>query len=121
MRGWRRNRERRRQTWRAWWEGHKDVHRARVAAAKARRLFQLKLDLLNLSGWRCVYCRRLLTMETLTVDHIVPKARGGNGDRANLAPACVRLQSEEAGPHAGRVGPGRFGGPAGGVTDDVPF
>ena len=114
------HREQRRQTWRAWWEKHKDVHRARVVKAKMRRLFKLRLDLLNSCGWRCVYCRCLLTMETLTVDHIKPKAQGGNGDRANLAPACFDCNRAKQDRTPAEWDLERFGGPDTPV-DGVPF
>lgn len=37
---------------------------------------------------RCVYCAKILVYETLTVDRIVPGARGGTYRRDNIQPAC---------------------------------
>lgn len=42
---------------------------------------------------RCYRCGRLLTIETLTVDRIIPFCRGGTYRRNNIRPACSRCQS----------------------------
>lgn len=36
----------------------------------------------------CVWCRRPLTFATMTLEHLVPKSRGGTDRLDNLAPAC---------------------------------
>lgn len=36
----------------------------------------------------CAYCKTPLTLETSTVDHRVPRTRGGSGERENLTIAC---------------------------------
>jgi 5-methylcytosine-specific restriction protein A len=36
----------------------------------------------------CHYCRRPTARTELTMDHIVPLARGGRSSRGNLVPAC---------------------------------
>ena len=38
------------------------------------------------SGSRCHYCGTLAT----TVDHVIPKSRGGTDALSNLVPACAR-------------------------------
>jgi 5-methylcytosine-specific restriction endonuclease McrA len=49
--------------------------------------------------WRvtphCAYCNVRLTRETLTRDHVVPRARGGGGGD-NLVPACVPCNRAKA-------------------------
>lgn len=54
------------------------------------------------SAWRCVYCLRPLA-ETAehpddrpTVDHVVPRARGGTNRRRNLALACRSCNGRKA-------------------------
>ncbi len=37
---------------------------------------------------RCHYCGRETTPEQLTMDHIVPVARGGMSRRGNVVPCC---------------------------------
>ena len=39
-------------------------------------------------GYRCQYCRIKLPMTQLTVDHIVPRSRGGRSSWTNLVAAC---------------------------------
>jgi 5-methylcytosine-specific restriction endonuclease McrA len=39
-------------------------------------------------GWLCSYCGASLTRFTATMDHIIPLARGGAHDIANIALAC---------------------------------
>ena len=36
----------------------------------------------------CYYCGRMTQRAELTMDHIVPLARGGRSTRGNVAPAC---------------------------------
>ena len=40
-------------------------------------------------GWKCAYCDRQLNSGTATIDHIVPKHKGGHSTRANLACSCA--------------------------------
>jgi len=37
---------------------------------------------------QCVYCGEPLTLETLTMDHVIPLSRGGTNFERNKAPAC---------------------------------
>lgn len=39
-------------------------------------------------GWCCVYCRRGLTPQSLTIDHMIPISRKGTNWASNLVPAC---------------------------------
>lgn len=43
---------------------------------------------------RCYRCGELLTVDTVTVDRIVPGCRGGTYRRTNIRPACSRCNSE---------------------------
>ena len=115
------HRARRRLQWREYWNRNKAKITARQVACAKRRLLRLRLDLLDQTGGRCAYCRCVLTVETVTVDHIKPKAQRGNGDRANLAPACFDCNRAKQDRTPEEWDPERFGGPAGGITDDVPF
>ena len=47
----------------------------------------------DLYGWRCFYCRRELSIGTLTMDHRIPLSRGGSHWPANLVPACKGCNS----------------------------
>lgn len=52
-------------------------------------------------GWRkacrCYRCGELLTVDTVTVDRIVPGCRGGRYVRNNIRPACATCNSETGG------------------------
>lgn len=37
---------------------------------------------------RCVYCAELLSRNAMTLDHVLPRARGGRNARSNLVAAC---------------------------------
>lgn len=37
---------------------------------------------------RCKYCRGALSKETMTLDHVVPRAKGGRLTLSNLVLAC---------------------------------
>lgn len=49
---------------------------------------------------RCYRCGDLLTVDTVTVDRIVPGCKGGTYRRNNIRPACGRCNSETGGPLA---------------------
>ena len=38
---------------------------------------------------RCAYCGRSISMSTMSVDHLVPKCKGGTGAFDNLLPSCL--------------------------------
>lgn len=40
-------------------------------------------------GFRCVYCARRFPGEELTLDHVEPLMRGGDGSAGNLVTACA--------------------------------
>lgn len=46
---------------------------------------------------RCYRCGTLLTVDTVTVDRIIPGCRGGTYRRDNIRPACGRCNSETGG------------------------
>jgi hypothetical protein len=39
-------------------------------------------------GWRCVYCGGVFEDVDLTVDHVQPRVRQGDGSGGNLVTAC---------------------------------
>jgi hypothetical protein len=43
---------------------------------------------------RCYRCGTLLTVDTVTVDRIIPGCKGGTYRRSNIRPACGRCNSE---------------------------
>lgn len=49
-----------------------------------------KKNVLKRDGYRCAYCGNVFTQKELTVDHIIPKSRGGKFKWENLVCSCVR-------------------------------
>lgn len=50
----------------------------------------VRYEVLRRSGFRCSYCGIGAPDAFLQIDHIVPVARGGTNDPANLTAACQR-------------------------------
>jgi len=46
------------------------------------------------TGGRCWYCGACVG-DSITIDHVVPLARGGSGSRENLVPACKPCNSSK--------------------------
>lgn len=62
--------------------------RRRTEASLADRKRALKRAALRECGRRCVYCGSRLELETATLDHVHPVARGGTNAPGNLVAAC---------------------------------
>lgn len=58
---------------------------------------------LRKTGWwrrkcacgKCYYCEQVVGAHMLTMDHLVPLARGGKSSKANLVPACKKCNSRK--------------------------
>jgi hypothetical protein len=46
---------------------------------------------------RCVYCGQVFDAEELSVDHVQPRMRGGDGSPGNLVTACRACNTRKAG------------------------
>jgi hypothetical protein len=44
-------------------------------------------------GYRCVYCGTVVLPELLSVDHVQPRMRGGDGSGGNVVTACLRCNT----------------------------
>lgn len=61
--------------------------------SKSRRTFKARLFH---RGERCCYlCGVALTFETATIDHVIPKARGGTNAMRNLRLACFACNNRK--------------------------
>lgn len=65
---------------------------ARPVAIDPRRLAVFERD-----HWQCVYCGAPGTVETLSVDHVQPRVRGGDQSAGNVVTACVACNSRKGG------------------------
>lgn len=62
---------------------------------KARVLRKTQWWQRRLAKGECHYCHRKVAPQELTMDHIVPVARGGRSTRGNVAPACKICNSKK--------------------------
>ena len=69
-----------------------DVNRERQ---KARQLRQSQWWKRQLARGRCHYCGRSFPPDQLTMDHIVPMARGGKSKKGNTVPACKECNNNK--------------------------
>ena len=52
----------------------------------------------------CQYCGKQFAPSELTLDHVVPRSRGGESAWDNLVACCKRCNHRKGQPHAGRIG-----------------
>jgi 5-methylcytosine-specific restriction endonuclease McrA len=62
---------------------------------KARALRKSQWWLRKVARGECYYCGKKVAPEDLTMDHIVPLARGGRSTRGNVAAACKDCNSRK--------------------------
>lgn len=79
-----------------------ETYRADVDVADCRDSCQIPSHLIAPRGegqaaCRCYRCGDLLTVDTVTVDRIVPGCMGGTYRRNNIRPACGPCNSETGG------------------------
>lgn len=43
----------------------------------------------------CYYCKNKFAPKDLTMDHIVPIARGGKSTKSNIVPSCKKCNTEK--------------------------
>jgi 5-methylcytosine-specific restriction endonuclease McrA len=47
--------------------------------------------------WQCVYCGAAGTLDTLSVDHVQPRVRGGDQSAGNVVTACLTCNARKGG------------------------
>ncbi len=62
---------------------------------KARELRKSRWWQQKLSAGRCYYCQGRFARSELTMDHVVPIARGGKSVKNNLVTACKECNSKK--------------------------
>lgn len=62
---------------------------------KARRLRKTNWWNSRVDKGVCHYCQRHVGRENLTMDHVVPLARGGRSSKGNLVPACKACNNKK--------------------------
>ena len=57
----------------------------------------LRQELFARDGWRCHYCGEEVAEGTVTLDHVMPQARGGDNSPDNLVTSCLMCNSLKSG------------------------
>lgn len=65
-----------------------------VSSIESRR--RKRLNVWRRCKRRCHYCRRPLTLGEMTIDHVVPRSRGGTDRYSNLVAACHACNQRKA-------------------------
>jgi 5-methylcytosine-specific restriction endonuclease McrA len=56
----------------------------------------LRDEIFRRDDYRCVYCGKSYPAEQLTLDHVQPRARGGDSSPGNLVTACAACNTLKA-------------------------
>ncbi len=78
-----------------WINFEKDPKHVAREKAKARELRKTQWWKNEINKGICYYCKKKCPVEELTMDHIVPIARGGKSTRGNVAPCCKTCNVEK--------------------------
>ncbi len=71
-----------------WVEIHKDPRHIAREKAKAKALRTSQWWRNKIAQGICAYCQGSFPPSALTMDHIVPLARGGRSTKGNVVPCC---------------------------------
>lgn len=74
---------------------HVDPTRLRKEREKARELKKSPWWKAQVSRGICHYCGGKFAPAKLTMDHVIPLARGGTSAKSNLVPACLGCNREK--------------------------
>lgn len=67
----------------------------RCEKQKARELKQTQWWKNKRASNSCYYCKKSFPARTLTMDHIVPIARGGKSTKSNVVPCCKECNNKK--------------------------
>lgn len=63
--------------------------------AKARELRQTQWWKQKLAAGVCHYCEQKFAPAALTMDHVIPVARGGHSSKGNVVPCCKECNTKK--------------------------
>lgn len=63
--------------------------------AKARELRKTRWWQQKTSSGKCYYCEKKVAYKNITMDHLVPIARGGRSTKDNLVPSCKECNTQK--------------------------
>ena len=62
------------------------VNLIELSPQNARRKF--RQSIFESWGWKCAYCEKVLDTNSATIDHILPKFKGGHNVKSNMVCSC---------------------------------
>ncbi|MGK5083949.1 HNH endonuclease [Bdellovibrionota bacterium FG-1] len=74
---------------------HTDPKRMKKEREKAQKLRKTQWWLTQLNQGLCYYCGQRVESRQLTMDHVVPLARGGTSTEGNIVAACRECNREK--------------------------
>ncbi len=77
------------------WETDIDEEQIRRERGKARALRKQNWWKNRVAKGICHYCGQSVTPKDLTLDHVVPLARGGRSTKGNCVPACKDCNNQK--------------------------
>ncbi len=77
-----------------WLDGVSD-ETIRRERAKARELRKTRWWQKKTASGACYYCGSVVTHQQLTMDHLIPLARGGRSTKDNLVPSCKSCNNKK--------------------------
>lgn len=72
-----------------------DDDEIRRQKAKARELRKTRWWQQKTALGKCHYCGKVVTHRNITMDHLVPLARGGKSTKDNLVPSCKNCNNKK--------------------------
>lgn len=78
-----------------WIDIPKDEKNIAREKARARELRKSQWWKRQIAAGICHYCGKKFPPEDLTMDHIVPVARGGKSKKGNVVPACKECNNKK--------------------------
>jgi len=78
-----------------WIQIEKDPQHIAREKSKARQLRKSQWWKNKIAAGVCYYCQKKFPPHELTMDHIVPLARGGRSNKGNVVPCCRACNAEK--------------------------
>lgn len=67
------------------------------------RINRLRLAIFLRDDFTCLYCDKVFEISDLTVDHVIPKSKGGRDQPGNLMASCLNCNKNKGNLSLGRV------------------
>lgn len=77
------------------WSPEPDEAFKKLQRNKAKELRKSAWWKSQLAEGRCHYCKQSFSPAELSMDHVIPVARGGESKKSNLVPACKACNTEK--------------------------